>query len=146
MVDALLRTETGWRTTKLQRERPYGYGETLTVLDENGKDTIDGTPVQVVKTRYTTDLAVPQSDVVLTADINQTYYIDTETQQLVRIVTDLTDLNRETQMLNDIMANGVTPDEAEANLKDTPLICCTETLDIRPYGETMTAEQPDMQD
>lgn len=141
-VDAMLLTNGGWTRTQVRRERPYGCDQKLTFA-ETGKQKQSGRSVTVYTTDYTVDIDTHTGDdPILSAVISQTYYVDAQTQKLICIVTDLTDLDRKTQMMNDITANGVTAEQAEKNLADTEIPRRIETLDIHAYGEAVNIASP----
>lgn len=137
-VDMVYGSDDLLAATQTERQYQYGYGQDQLVFQEIAQEKISGKTTVIYSTEYTVELMAPNDpDITLSAVIAQTYYIDEDNEQVVRIVTDLTDYTRKNLMLTDMLENGTTEAEAEKNVEP---ICKTDTLDITAYGDDVVIE------
>lgn len=118
IVDFTIRTEDGIVEQKAGRPYPYGYGEDLefTFVRE---EVVDGVNCEVYQTFYTEELGGGlRSKETLTATVTQEYYIDMDKKQVVMVYTDLTDQVRKNGIINDIMLNDISLEQAEKNAEE----------------------------
>ena len=119
MVNYVMKTKDGLAKQKAGRSYPYGYGEDLkfTLARE---ENVDGVTCEVYQTSYTVEIGGGlRSRETLTAVISQEYYIDTDKKQVVMVYTDLTEQNRKTNIVNEMMMKDISAKEAEKNVEDT---------------------------
>lgn len=142
-VCALLVTEgeDGVKKQNMTRSMPYGYGEDISFAQQD--DTVmDGREVLVYVGEYQVDIGEKyRLSGELVATIPQEYYVDKETGVLLRIVTDVTDLNRKNQAAVDVSVNGTELEKALADA-ETEQPCEKEILTIRNYGEPTEFQMP----
>lgn len=104
----------------------------------------------VYKAEYTKDLAAEMNENAgqeviaepLTAVISQEYYVDSEKEQLICIVTDLTDLYTKNNLAIKLMSGNLTLEEAEEETDATPLT--KETFKILSYDDHISIDLPDV--
>lgn len=133
---ALLHTQSGWQKTRSNRSYPYGHNRKL---DVTGTDT--NGDVRTYSTRYTENVGKGYGIDDLIATLTQTYRIDTD-GNLLSIETDLSDLNRVTEIANAMSANGEDRAEAESNAGAAEDHASKETLEIHDLGVTQSIEIP----
>lgn len=140
-VRAVLVTEDGTKKQNVTRSMPYGYGEDISFAQQD--DTvIDDREVLVYVGEYQVDIGEKyRLSEELVATVPQEYYVDKETGVLLRIVTDITDLNRKNQAAVDVSANGTELQKALADA-ETEQPCEKEILTIRHYGEPTEFQMP----
>lgn len=121
---------SGWIEQKVSRVYPYGYGEEL-FFKLVGEEEINGVICEVYTTEYITDvMGGIAGDEVITATVTQTWYIDKEVERLIRVDTDLTDLNEKTFVVNEINVNGSSLEEAEKKAEISNNFIKTEVFEI----------------
>ena len=98
------------------RKFPYGYGQEISFSeDEDG--TLDGVAVEIWQGEYVVDVGKGYGlEEDLTAVVSQVYYILKEEQTLVRLDTDLTQVNQMTAVANAMTGSGLTREEAEESV------------------------------
>ena len=146
-VKALLDTDSGYVEQKTQRGYPYGYGEELEFADPE-KEMLGEVECDVYETEYTVDLAEKMNgdageEVIkepLTAVVTQKYYVDPEKDELIRVVTDLTDQTAKTEASVLMMSQGLSAEEA---LEKTSGDQIQEILEIKAYDSGMSIEIPE---
>jgi hypothetical protein len=117
VVDAKMSSNDEWVDTKMNREYPYGYGETLQFVLDREEDT-DDRKIDVYVAEYTIDVSKNfRLKEELTATIQQEFFLEKASDTLIRIDTDLTDLNQKLFIANDISANDVTFDIAQSHME-----------------------------
>lgn len=140
-VRAVLVTEDGAKEQNVTRSMPYGYGENISFAQQD--DTImDDREILVYVGEYQVDIGENyRLSEKLIATVTQEYYVDKETGVLLRIVTDITDLNRKNQTAADISANGADLKTALAEAEiEQP--CKKEIMTIEHYGEPTEFQMP----
>jgi hypothetical protein len=142
-VDSYVLSKDGWVSQKVTQNRPYGYGKELQYqLDR--EETIDGEAVEVYTAEYTDNIAEAfQIQEDLTYTVKQEYYLDKDDGILVRVVTDLADMNKKVAIANDMSANGSTLAEAEKNSEQIAGLQQKEILNIYNYGNPTAITWPD---
>ena len=149
MVNTIVRNVQGdWTKQESKHDYPYGYGEDLE-FTEGGTVDYNDIICDVYTTEYTGDMAeimnsYAEEEVItepLTAVIEQEYYVDQDTEQLVCMITDITDMNRKQQIAVFMVSKGITAKEAEQYC-DTGQI--REKMEILSYDDSMTIDIPDV--
>ena len=142
-VDSYVLSKDGWVSQKVTQNRPYGYGKELQYqLDR--EETIDGEAVEVYTAEYTDNIAEAfQIQEDLTYTVKQEYYLDKDDGILVRVVTDLADMNKKVAIANDMSANGSTLAEAEKISEQIAGLQQKEILNIYNYGNPTAITWPD---
>lgn len=143
----LLKTESGYVTQKSNRSYPYGFGQDLK-FTKTRTETYDGVSCDVYETRYEVNLADQMNTQVgeevitqpLSATVEQEYYVDTDKNQLLCIVTDLTELNEKTE-LGIMLMTGADYSEEEEN-GDGTNGQTKEKLEILSYDDSIVIETP----
>lgn len=146
-IEALIHMESGYVTQQTKRGYPYGYEEEL-VFSDPVKETVDGIEYDVYETGYTVDLAEQMNEksgeeVIsepLQAVVSQKYYVDPEKNELIRVVTDLTDQTAKTEASMIMMSRGLSAEEA---LEETSGGQIHDVLEIIAYDKDMAIEIPD---
>lgn len=130
LVTAKIYVQSEWTETTIKREYPYGYGEEL-AFEFVCEEKVDDVLCEVYTTQYTVELGdnVFIDDEIF-ATVSQTYYMAKDAEVLIRIDTDLTDLNEKTYICNDILTNGKTLEEAKERAKKIDDFSKTEEVRI----------------
>ena len=129
-----------WARSDVKRTYAYGYGKKDLTFTQTAKQDTSNSSVILYTTEYTQEIVAPNNpNLKLSAVISQTYYINEDTKQVVRIVTDLTDYTRKNHMLATMMENGISEEEAA---KDVDPICVKQTLEITAYGDDVVIDAP----
>lgn len=137
MVKAVLHRNNEYTTRPASRSYPYGYGQKLTFK----KDRVENYNEQVC-TVYTTEYSEDLSNIVNpdagTAKVSQEYYVDNESDRLLCIITDLTDLNHKTEALNYGFSTESTSETQESK------VITVEKLEILSYNDEISITIPDI--
>ena len=105
-----------WLSDTVQREYFNGYGEEITVTSVK-EETVDGVKYTVYNAKYSVEAGAKYGlSESIEATVTQQYFLEKENGQLVRIVSELTGLNRMTAIANDMSANGVDLETAQKNV------------------------------
>ena len=118
VVDVKMNLNNEWQETKMNREYPYGYDENLQfVLDR--EEVSDHRKIEVYTAEYTVDVSKNfrlKED--LKATVKQEYFLEKDSNTLIQVETDLTDLNQKLFIANLISANGVSLNDAQSRMED----------------------------
>ena len=118
VVDVKMNLNNEWQETKMNREYPYGYDENLQfVLDR--EEVSDHRKIEVYTAEYTVDVSKNfrlKED--LKATVKQEYFWEKDSNTLIQVETDLTDLNQKLFIANLISANGVSLNDAQSRIED----------------------------
>ena len=147
-IEAILNTENGYVTQQAKRGYPYGYGEELE-FTEPEKEQLGDVECDVYETEYTVDLAEQMNEDAgeevisepLTAVVTQKYYVDPGKDELIRVVTDLTDQTAKTEASVFMMSQGLSAEEA---LEKTSGDQLQELIEITAYDDDLSIEIPDV--
>ena len=147
-IEAILNTEDGYVTQQAKRGYPYGYGEELE-FTEPEKEQLGDVECDVYETEYTVDLAEQMNEDAgeevisepLTAVVTQKYYVDPEKDELIRVVTDLSDQTAKTEASVFMMSQGLSAEEA---LEKTSGDQLQELIEITAYDDDLSIEIPDV--
>lgn len=138
-----------WVRQEVEMGHPYGYGKDLE-FTKSGTVDYNNIVCDVYTTEYTEDMAEVMNSFAgtelitepVTAVVPQEYYVNPDTNQLVCVITDVTDKNHK-QSLVVLMANqGLTLEEASERYSDTERF--REKTEILSYDESMTIEIPEV--
>ncbi len=139
---AYISTNNGFVKQSVKRSRVHGYGEKLTFKFDR-KETIESRPVEVYVTQYTYDLSkFYKLDADLTATITQEYYMDEEKKMLIKIITDVSDLNKKNGIAIDMSENGAKYQAAIENANENYDYNEKITLIIKNYGTPTKFDMP----
>ena len=147
-IEAILNTEDGYVTQQTKRGYPYGYGEELE-FSEPEKEQLGDVECDVYETEYTVDLAEQMNEDAgeevisepLTAVVTQKYYVDPGKDELIRVVTDLSDQTAKTEASVFMMSQGLSAEEA---LEKTSGDQLQELIEITAYDDDLSIEIPDV--
>ena len=147
-IEAILNTEDGYVTQQTKRGYPYGYGEELE-FTEPEKEQLGDVECDVYETEYTVDLAEQMNEDAgeevisepLTAVVTQKYYVDPGKDELIRVVTDLSDQTAKTEASVFMMSQGLSAEEA---LEKTSGDQLQELIEITAYDDDLSIEIPDV--
>lgn len=147
-IEAILNTEDGYVTQQTKRGYPYGYGEELE-FTEPEKEQLGDVECDVYETEYTVDLAEQMNEDAgeevisepLTAVVTQKYYVDPGKDELIRVVTDLSDQTAKTEASVFMMSQGLSAKEA---LEKTSGDQLQELIEITAYDDDLSIEIPDV--
>ena len=147
-IEAILNTEDGYVTQQTKRGYPYGYGEELE-FTEPEKEQLGDVECDVYETEYTVDLAEQMNEDAgeevisepLMAVVTQKYYVDPEKDELIRVVTDLSDQTAKTEASVFMMSQGLSAEEA---LEKTSGDQLQELIEITAYDDDLSIEIPDV--
>ena len=147
-IEAILNTEDGYVTQQTKRGYPYGYGEELE-FTEPEKEQLGDVECDVYETEYTVDLAEQMNEDAgeevisepLTAVVTQKYYVDPGKDELIRVVTDLSDQTAKTEASVFMMSQGLSAEEA---LEETSGDQLQELIEITAYDDDLSIEIPDV--
>ncbi len=142
VVDAKMNSNNEWHDVKMSREYPYGYGEKLQfVLDR--EENADNRKLEVYAAEYTVDVSKNfRLEEELKAIVTQEYFLEKDSNTLVQIDTDLTDLNPKLFIANDISANGVALDIAQSHMEKESGLSEIVKLEILNYKGDIWIEVP----
>lgn len=139
MVTAVLCTDDGSTTQLASRPYPYGYDQDLTFKKDRVENYNEHT-CTVYTTEYSEDLADIFNPDAGTAKISQEYYVDNESDRLLCIITDLTDLNNKTESANLGSAGESTGETQEQE----PAVSTVHKLEILSYDDKISITIPDI--
>ena len=147
-IEAILNTDDGYVTQQTKRGYPYGYGEELE-FTEPEKEQLGDVECDVYETEYTVDLAEQMNEDAgeevisepLTAVVTQKYYVDPGKDELIRVVTDLSDQTAKTEASVFMMSQGLSAEEA---LEKTSGDQLQELIEITAYDDDLSIEIPDV--
>lgn len=130
IVDVKIHVDNEWQDTKMSREYPYGYGENLQFVYER-EENADNRKIEVYAAEYTVDVSKNfRLEEELKATVTQEYFLEKDSNTLIQIDTNLTDLNEKLFIANDISANGTTLDTAQNNMEKETGLSEVVTLEI----------------
>lgn len=141
VVNTYIKTNGTWENSVMKVARPYGYGEDLQ-LEYVEEVENDGGVLELYETDYTVELGKNFLEEELTAAVSQTYYLDMENECVVRVDTDLTELQCFTAVLNDVLTSGKDLDEAMQDAEDQGNIIQKEELYVSDFGEVENITDP----
>lgn len=139
MVNALYKMGDQYTSQPCAHPYPYGYDQKL-VFKEDRTEDYNGIPCTVYTTEYTDDLSNIFRPDAETAVIPQEYYVNNETNRLVCIITDLTDLNEKSQAA----MHGFKTDSSSESETQTPKVITEQRLEILSYDDEMSITIPDV--
>ena len=142
-IISLVNISNEWISNKTERSYPYGYNKKLHLLSER-EETINNTIYTVYFTEYKVNIGTKYhlSDAVY-AVIKQKYYINKDREELTRIDTDLSDLQKKTFIANDMSINGKSLNSALNDVEGAENMNSWEKLEIYNIGEKLEIEIPD---
>ena len=132
MITAKISDKKGkWVTQPMERPRFYGYGEELTILSSGETEDKKYTKYE---TQYTSSVkaGLGSADKV-SYTVNQEYYLDKDTGNIVRIVTDTSDLTKASTIAGTMNTSGKTEEEVRKSLDWNDDDIYTVTVEIT-YG------------
>lgn len=141
-VIAKIKTDGNWQEQAAGREYFYGYGEDIVIVNKT-EQTIDGMDYLVYETEYTAILE--ESDILsepLQATVKQEYYLEKAGGKIFRIVTDITDLQKNISIINDMSANGTTYENARQNAEKAEISENRIDIQIQYEGSEFQIEIP----
>lgn len=132
MIAAKISDKKGkWVTQPMERPRFYGYGEDLTILSSGETEDKKYTKYE---TQYTSSVkAGLVSADKISYTVNQEYYLDKDTGNIVRIVTDTSDLTKAATIAGTMNTSGKTEEEVRKSLDWNDDDIYTDTVEIT-YG------------
>lgn len=142
VVDAKIHIGDEWQDTKMNREYPYGYGEDLEFKFDREEEA-DERKIEVYTTEYTVDVSENfRLEEELKATVTQEYFLEKDSNTLIKISTDLTDLNEKLFIANDISVNGAALDTAQKKAEEETGLSEIVTLEIFNYDGDISIEIP----
>lgn len=146
-VTALLNTANGYISQKIERSYPYGYGQKLEFVKD---ETImyEETLCDVYTAEYMVNVAEElnqhsgkeQISDSLTAVISMVYYVDPKDNKLLCMITDISDLNKKTDIGMAMITNGLSLKEAQEE-SGTDVIT-KEKMEILSYDDNLSIDIP----
>ena len=138
-----------WVKQEAEVEHPYGYGEDLE-FTKTGTVDYNDIVCDVYTTEYTVDMtevmnSLAGAEVItepVTAVVPQEYYVNPDTNQLVCIITDITDKNSKQSIVVSMANQGLTLEEAAKRYDDNERF--KEKMEILSYDDSMTIDIPDI--
>lgn len=136
-----------WVKQETEMSYPYGYGEDLE-FTKSGTADYNNIVCDVYTTEYTVDMAEVMNSYAgeeliadpVTAVVPQEYYVNPDTNQLVCIITDITDKNSKQSVVTFMANQGLTLEEATEQHGDTERF--KKKLEILSYDDSMTIDIP----
>lgn len=123
-------------------QKPYGYGKEI-IYEEPKESIWEGNPVTLYDAHYTVDIGKSyQIKENLCAVVRQQYYIDPEKRTLIRISTDLTELNKMNEIAINISVNEMSYEEAVAAYEQSGEYRNTEEVNIFNYNNPTEFDEP----
>ncbi|MBR2403027.1 MAG: hypothetical protein IKB01_09730 [Lachnospiraceae bacterium] len=114
-INAKVNVNGEWQEQIVNREYFYGYGENITILQEK-ELTIENTDYIVYNTEFELSLNKKNSGLDnMAVKVPQEYYIEKQSGKIERIVTYLSDLQKEIYIVNDMSVNGTSFENASQN-------------------------------
>lgn len=140
-ITAYVPTDNGWVKQMQQRAHPHGFGRDLTF--SSGKQDTNDPNLEIYSAEYTVDDGKSYKlNEDLSAVISQKYYVDKDKKILVRIETDLTEMNKKHAMIVDMVENGSTMKQAKEKVAKMNDITQTVVLDIYNLGNATDFDLP----
>lgn len=139
-----------WVSQDAERFYPYGYGEDLE-LEKTGTAEYNNTLCDVYTAVYKVDIGETVNKQVgeeaikepLTAIITQEYYVDPDADQVLCLITDVTDMNSKQQISVLMLNEGLTAEEAEKQYGSAET--AIEKLEILSYNDSLTIDIPSVE-
>ncbi len=138
-----------WVKQETEVGHPYGYGADLE-FTKTGTVDYNNIVCDVYTTEYTVDIAEAMNSFAgtelitepVTAVVPQEYYVNPDTNQLVCVITDITDKNSKQAMVVSMANQGLTLEEAAEQCDDNEKF--REKLEILSYDDSMTIDIPNV--
>ena len=138
LVTVMTRRGVNWVRTEEYRSYHFGFGQKDMTFTEISRQETTGQSSRVFAASYTETLtSLDNEDLSLTAEISQMYFIDPDTEQVIRIETDLSDYTQKRLMLIDMADNGTSEADAAAKVAD---ISKKEIMNITAYGDDVVID------
>lgn len=145
-ITSLINTPNGYVSQQNKREYPYGYGQDLK-FTKDGTIEYEEALCDIYTAEYTQDIAEQmnqqkgvQLSESLIAVISIEYYVDSETDQLRCMITDISDLNAKSNIGITMMTTGVSLEEARKQNNEEAVT--KEKLEILSYDDNLSIDIP----
>lgn len=135
-------TDGAVQKTPMKLPKPYGYGEDLT-FGEGTEGTLEGKAVLIYEARYQVDVGKPYGiKDKLKATVKQQYFVDTASDTIVKITTDLSEQNRMNAAAIHMSVNQLSYEDAVKAAGEEEPYQEKEELYIFHFGQPTEFEMP----
>lgn len=148
-INAILNIENSYVQQNTRHSYPYGYGKDLSLTKDRTEEYGD-ISCDVYTAEYTVDLAdrinQKTGEATITdpivAVVSQEYYVDPKQDQLLCMITDLTDQKEKTEIANRVMNDNITAEEAEKMVSVDEVT--KEKMEILSYDDLISIDIPEI--
>ena len=148
-INAILNVDNSYVQQNTRHFYPYGYGRDLS-LTKDRTEKYGDISCDVYTAEYTVDLAdqinqeTGEATITdpITAVVSQEYYVDPKQDQLLCMITDLTDQQEKTEIANRVMNDNITVEKAQKMVSLNEVT--KEKMEILSYDDLISIDIPEI--